>query len=173
MTGAWERLQAQPLPTRPLRLPLDQRAWDEAEAALQRAEADLAVAARRGAEPRELVVARDAAQAVLESLPVNEWEIRALAPVDYAALVAEYPAKDGATHGWNFDPDTFLLPLLAETVSLDGERRDVETWQKLFASGKGLTEGQKNTLINTALELNTTATLVPDHVGKGSGQTPS
>lgn len=169
MTGLLDRLTDRELPTEPVAFAADQAAWDRAHAELQGAEAALLEAQRRGAPLPDLESARDRAQAVVEGLPRTEFMVRALPPKQWEDLVAEHPPADPDS-GQAWAP-TFYPAMLAVTVTSDGESLTEGEWTTLFESGRGLTLAEKNTLINTALTLNTRASVVSDTVGKGSAQT--
>ncbi|MBN9791294.1 hypothetical protein DMP17_22185 [Pseudonocardia sp. TMWB2A] len=171
--GLWERLQARALPTETVRFPADRAAADAANARLVDAAAAVQDSLRRGGPTEDQAAERDAAQAAVDDLAVQEWTVRALPPHEWELLVAEHPAQPGAAHGEDFDPGAFYPAMLAETVTAGGgETLTAAQWAQLFASGAGLTLGEKNTLINTALSLNLSAPVVSEHVGKGSGRTP-
>lgn len=171
MSGFWERLQQRSLPTETLRFPADRSAWDAAHERLGRAAVAVQDSLRRGGPSAEQVAERDAAQAAVDALVVDVWVVRALPPDQFEALRSEHPPKPDAKHGEDFDPAGFYPLLLAECVTGGGERFTPEQWQDLFTSGVGLTLGERNTLINTALTLNVGAPLVSEHVGKDSGPT--
>lgn len=171
--GLWERLQARALPTETVRFHTDRAAADAAHARLADAAAAVQDALRRGGPSPDQVAERDAAQAAVDDLDVQEWTVRALPPHEWELLVAEHPAHPDATHGEDFDPAAFYPAMLAETVSAaDGEQLTAEQWRDLFTGGVGLTLGERNTLINTAIALNLSAPVVSEQVGKGSGRTP-
>lgn len=127
-------------------------------------------ARRRGADVSELESRLQAAQDTLAGLELFKFEVRALPPSDWEALVAQHPAAKDATHGWDFDPPTFWPALLEASTTADGEHLSAVEWAELFAGGH-VNMAEKNTLINTALTLNTRTLGV--QVGKGSAQTPS
>lgn len=174
MTGLRERLRARALPSESVRFPADSQAWAAAHERLEEASAALQDALRRGPAPSGLQQQYDDAKAAVDGLAVTEFVVRALSPADWEALVGQHPPADEKAD-WN--AATFYPAMLAETVTMctkDGpESASPEEWIEMFRSGDGLTLGEKNTLINTALRLNTTASLVSPSVGKGSAQTRS
>jgi hypothetical protein len=152
-------------------IPDDTDGWDAAQEELQEAAAALLDAQRRGdRNEAEHQRRHDAAQAAVDAQEMIVFTVRALPPKQWEALVDEHPAKDGATHGWDFDPDTFWGPMLEQAVTLDGEPWTVVEQDEMLANGN-LNVGERNTLINTAVRLNTRT--VGANVGKGSAQTSS
>ena len=147
-----DRLRARSLPTQRVAFYADHDAWDEAQQELQEAAAALLDVQRRGAPDADAQARHDAATAAQDALETVEFTIHAIPPAQWEALVALYPAKDGATHGWDFDPDAFWTPMLAATVTIDGQ-----PWTEADQAedAAALTIGERNTLINTAVALNT------------------
>ncbi|WP_125911395.1 MULTISPECIES: hypothetical protein [Pseudonocardia] len=136
---------------------------------------ELVEARRRGADTREVEQRLAAARTTLDSLESFKFEVRALPPADWEALVAQHPAAKDADHGWDFDPPTFWPALLeASVIDLDAGPDDppmtAQDWADMFAQGE-VNLAEKNALLNTALGLNTRSLGV--QVGKGSAQTPS
>lgn len=169
--SARDRLRARSLPTERVSIPADMDAWDAAQRELQEAAAALLDAQRRGdRDEHKHQERRDAAQAAVDAQETIEFVVRAIPPSQWEALVDEYPAKEGASHGWDFHPDTFWSPMLAATVTLEGEPWTVAEQDEMLAAGN-LNVGERNTLVNTAIRLNTRT--VGAHVGKGSAQTSS
>lgn len=170
MTGLFDRLVDRDLPTEPVCFPADRAGWDRAHLELQDAEAALLDAQRRGlAAVDDLEAARDAAQARVDELPRTDFTVRALPPKQWEDLVGEHqPTDPDSTLQWL---PSFYPALLEHTVSSDDETLTAAQWEQLFESPRGLTLAEKNTLINTALTLNTRASVVSDTVGKGSAAT--
>lgn len=165
-----DRLRARPLPSETVRFPDDMAEWTAAHQQLQNAAAAVEDALKGGDPPPELLAAEEAAQARVEALETIEWLVRALSPSDYEALLAQHPAADDE-HA--YDAATFYPALLAETTSSGGESMTAQEWAEVTASGGGLTLAELNYLVDTALRLNTTASVVQDAVGKGSSPTRS
>lgn len=171
-----DRVRGRALPTEPVRFWADTGRWAAAATELEEAAAQVQAARARGRVPAETQQRLDDAEAAVEQLEVREFVVRTLTPDDWDLLVGQHPPPEGADPDAQWDPATFFPALLAETVTLttdDGpESSTVEDWAAMFTDGE-FTTGEKNTLINTAVRLNTSATLVSTAMGKGSGRTPS
>lgn len=169
-----DRLRGRSLPTEVVTFPADRAAYQAAHEDLAAAAAAVAEALRSGPAPEEVVAAEQAAQARVDELDVHSYTVRALRPPDWEALVAQHPAQREQDQRDGFHPETFYPALLEETVTLATDDGPVSStaaeWGEMFAAGE-LTLAEKNTLLRTAWDLNTSAAVVPASVGKGSGPT--
>lgn len=154
--------------------PADRAAWQAAHDRLAEAAAAVAEALRSGPAAEELLAAEHEAQDQVDELEALSYTIRALRPPDWEALIAQHPAQRKEDEADGFHPATFWPALLEETVTLDtddgAESATAAEWDEMFEAGE-LTLAEKNTLLNAAWTLNTSAAVIPASVGKGSGAT--
>lgn len=170
MTGFRERFRDRALPTQVVPLPGDRAAYSAAHTELEEATAALHRALRSGADSAESVERERAARDRVDALEILHWTVRTLPADEWEALKSAHPALEGAEHGWDFDPGTFFPAMLAETVTLDGDREDEKYWA---APTPPVGPAERQHLINTAIGLNASVSVVSEAVGKGSSQTPS
>lgn len=171
MTGLRDRLRDRALPTQTVPLPADRQAYAEAHAELEEATAAVQRALRgNGSPPPDVVEREQAARAAVAALDIDYWTVRTLPVDEWEALKSAHPAKPDATHGWDFEPETFHPALLAETVTLDGDSDDEKFWAN---PGGAVGPAERQHLINTAIGLNASVSVVSEAVGKGSRQTSS
>jgi hypothetical protein len=141
----------------------------DAQAELEEATAARDKALRSGSPPPDVVAREQAARVAMDALELDYWVVRTLPVDEWEALKSAHPAPPDSAHAWDFDPATFYSALLAETVTLDGESDD----EKFWANPEGIGPAERQRLINAAIELNASVSVVSEAVGKGSRRTPS
>lgn len=159
-----DRLRGRALPSERITFPQDHAAYEAAERELQEAAAALLEAQQRGWPTTELEARREEAQAAADAVAYVAFDVVALAPEDWEALVAAHPAPAGAPEDQDYESATFHPALLAASVTVDGEAASVEDWDAMRKAGE-ISPGEMNMLIHTALALNLRVPSV--RVGKG------
>lgn len=165
--GLREQLRARSLPTERVSFPTDLAAFESADRELNEAVAALHEAQQRGAIDLAAQIARrDAAQAAYEAVPFLRFDVTALPPSEWEALVDAHPPTDAQQAGAAWNPVTFNPALLAASVvTEDGERPDAQEWAEIYRGDAGLSAGELHTLLQVAIDLNMRTPAV--RVGKG------
>lgn len=171
MSDLFARMSARPLPVETVPLPADRQEWDVVHAEWEASAAAVAEAAASGPPPPTLVARRQAAEDAMDALETIEWRIQALPGDEWEELIGEHPAVTGATHGWPFEPRTFLPAVLAVTASCEGEQLTEDQWRTLLGGVMG--QGERTKLFDAVVQVNVSTPVISAAVGKGSAQTRS
>lgn len=156
-SSLWDRLQARRLPEEPVAIPVDPVAHRAAERQVEVDTRTLQLALAQGVD--DLTIFRErlaAAQAALDALPVETFQLRCLPPEQWEELISEHPPTEAQRkQGWQWDTETFRPALLAASVMVpEGEKGLTELdWRQLAAHGL-LAAGELELIYGTAVALN-------------------
>lgn len=155
--GLRDRLRARSLPTGQAAIAVDPVAYRAAEHELEVETRTLQLAQVRDVEDLAIYQDRvDAAQAVLDALPVEVIRLRCLPVAEWEALVGEHPPTgEQRAQGWQWNTTTFRPALLAASVvAADGEPALTEMdWAQVALEGQ-VAVGELDLIFGTAVQLN-------------------